>query len=80
MKKSFVSITITYYSTKRIAPDVHYYFDNGVDPCISRWDMTVEEANYRMWELVGMGGKNKYKSNPYNNAISTREVTFWGDL
>lgn len=80
MNKTYVSITITYYSHPRIAPDVHYYFDNGVDPRISRWDMSVEEANRRMWELVGMGSKNEYRSNPYNNAISERHVAFWGQL
>ena len=80
MEKTYVSITITYYSNKRLAPDVHYYFDNGISPRISRWDMSVEEANRRMWELVSMGGKNEYRSNPYNNAISERHVSFWGQL
>ena len=80
MKDTYIRISITYYSTKRIAPDVHYYFSQGDKPAISRWDMSVDEANLRMWKLVALGGENSYTSNRYNNAISTREVTFWGHL
>ena len=71
MDKTYISITITYYSTKRIKPEVHYYRDDGVHP---------REANQLMWELVKLGGENTFKSNMYNNAICERKVTFWGRL
>lgn len=81
MNKTFLSITITYYSNKRIKPDVHYYRDDGVHPRVSTWDkLTVNEANKRMWELVKLGATNTYNANMFNNAISERKVTFWGLL
>lgn len=81
MNKTFLSITITYYSTKRIKPEVHYYRDDGVHPRVSTWDkLTVDEANKLMWELVKLGAKNTYSANQFNNAISERHVAFWGEL
>lgn len=81
MKKTFISITITYYSTRKLTPEVHYFRDDGIHPAVSTWDkLTVAEANQLMWELVKLGGENSYKSNMYNNAISERKVTFWGFL
>lgn len=81
MEKTYLCITITYYSTKRIKPEVHYYRDDGVHPRISTWDkLTVDEANKLMWELVKQGAKNTYTANMFNNAISERRVTFWGQL
>lgn len=81
MNKTFLSITVTYYSNKRIKPDVHYYRDDGVHPRVSTWDkLTVNEANKLMWELVKLGAKNTYNANMFNNAISERKVTFWGLL
>lgn len=81
MNKTFLSITITYYSNKRIKPDVHYYREDGVHPRVSTWDkLTVNEANTLMWELVKLGAKNTYSVNMFNNAISERKVTFWGLL
>lgn len=81
MEKTYLSISITYYNTKRIKPEVHYYRNDGVHPVTSTWDkLTVDEANQLMWELVKLGAKNSYRSNMYNNAISERRVTFWGFL
>jgi hypothetical protein len=81
MNKTYLSITITYYSTKRIKPGVHYYRDDGVHPATSTFDkLTVDEANQLMWELVKLGGKNSYTTNIFNNAISERKVIFWGNL
>lgn len=81
MEKTYLSISITYYSNKRIAPEVHYYRVDGDRPAISTWDkLTVAEANQLMWELVKLGGKNTFKANMFNNAISERRVTFWGFL
>lgn len=81
MNKTYLSISITYYSTKRIKPDIHYYRNDGIHPATSTWDkLTVDEANKLMWEIVKLGGKNTYYSNIYNNAISERRVTFWGVL
>lgn len=81
MEKTYLSITITYYSTKRIAPDVHYYRNDGVHPVTSTWNkLTVTEANRLMWKLVKLGAKNVYVANMFNNAISERRVTFWGYL
>ena len=81
MEKTYLSITITYYSTKRIKPEVHYYRNDGIHPATSTWDkLTVDEANKLMWELVKLGGNNSYKANMFNNAISERQVTFWGVL
>ena len=80
MKKTYLSISITYYNTKRLAPEVHYYRNDGKN-ITSTWDkLTVAEANQLMWELVKLGGENTYKANMFNNAISTRCVTFWGEL
>ena len=81
MEKTYLSMSITYYNTKVLKPEVHYYRDDGVHPAISTWDkLTVAEANQLMWELVKLGAKNTYYSNMYNNAISERKVTFWGFL
>lgn len=81
MEKTYLSITITHYSTKRIAPDIHYYRNDGVHPVTSTWNkLTVAEANRLMWELVKLGAKNVYVANMFNNAISERRVTFWGYL
>jgi hypothetical protein len=33
-----------------------------------------------MWELVKLDGKNTYRTNMFDNAISERRVTFWGKL
>lgn len=82
MGKTFVNINITYYNTLgNLPPEVHYYYNDGVNPATSTWDeLTVDEANRMMWELVKMGGTNTFKSNPYCSAICTREVAFWGFL
>jgi len=79
--KTYLSITITHYSSKRIAPDVHYYRNDGIHPITSTDNkLTVDEANLLMWELVKLGGENSYKANSFNNAISERRVTFYGEL
>lgn len=81
MNKTYISISITYYSTKHLAPEVHYYRNDGIHPVTSTWDkLTVAEANQLMWELVKLGGENTYHANIFNNAISERRVTFWGEL
>ena len=81
MNKTYISISITHYSTKRLSPDVHYYRNDGIHPATSTWDkLTVAEANQLMWELVKLGGENTYHANIFNNAISERRVTFWGEL
>lgn len=81
MNKTYISISITHYSTKHLAPDVHYYRNDGIHPVTSTWDkLTVNEANQLMWELVKLGGENSFHSNRFNNAISERKVTFWGYL
>lgn len=81
MDKTYISITITYYPSKCMKPEVHYYRNDGKTPYTSTFNkLTVEEANVMMWELVSMGGKNTFRSNPYNNAISERHVSFWGKL
>lgn len=81
MNKTYLSISITYYSTRRLAPEVHYFRNDGIHPVVSTWDkLTVAEANQLMWELVKMGGKNTYSSNMFNNAISERRVVFYGQL
>ena len=81
MNKTYLSITITYYSTKAIKPEVHYYRNDGIHPATSTWDkLTVAEANQLMWELVKLGAKNSYNANMFDSAISERKVTFWGVL
>ena len=78
--KTYLSISITYYASKKVSPEVHYYRHDGKS-VTSTWDkLTVNEANRLMWELVKLGGVNHYKANSFNNAISTREVIFWGVL
>lgn len=81
MNKTYISISITYYSTHRIAPDIHYYRNDGIHPATSTWNkLTVSEASRMMWELVKLGGESSYTSNMFDNAISERKVTFWGRL
>ena len=81
MNKTYITISVTYYNTKRLAPEVHYYRDDGIHPATSTWDkLTVAEANQLMWELIKLGAKNSYTANMFNNAISVRRVTFWGEL
>ena len=79
--KTYLSISITYYSNRRIAPDVHYYKDDGVHPVTSTFnELSADEANQLMWKLVKLGAENAYSANMINNAISERRVTFWGEL
>lgn len=83
MKKTYLSIVITYYNSTRsnMKPEVHYFRDDGMHPAISTFNkLSVDEANLLMWELVKLGGENTFRSNLYNNAISERRVTFWGVL
>jgi len=83
MKKTYISISITYYNSTKvnIQPDVRYYRDDSVHPVVSTTNkLTVNEANQLMWELVKLGAENSYISNMFNNAISERRVVFWGFL
>ena len=81
MNQTFLSITITYYGIGCLPPEVHYYRDDGIHPVVStRNKLTVNEANLLMWELVKLGAKNSYAANMFNNAISERHVTFYGEL
>ena len=81
MNQTYISITITYYDSRFMRPEVHYYRSTGLGPAISTWDkLTVDEANKLMWELVKLGGTNRFFSNEYNNKINYREVTFYGIL
>lgn len=81
MNKTYVSISIIYYGTKNIEPDVHYYRNDGVHPITSTFnELPIDEANLLMWKLVKLGGTNTYQTNRYNHAISERTVTFWGEL
>ena len=73
--KTFISITITFYPN--LEPATHYYYNDGITE-IARHDMSVEAAELEMWKLVKRGGTNTFRSNPYNNSISYREVTFLG--
>lgn len=78
--KTYLSISITYYS-HILPPEVYYYRNDGIHPITSTFNkLTVEEANQLMWELVKLGAKNTYRSNPFNSSISERRVTFWGIL
>ena len=81
MEKTYLNISITYFSRKDIAPSVLYYRHKGNDEAIfTENKLTVDEANQLMWELVKLGGKNHYESNMFKNSICTREVSFWGVL
>jgi len=81
MNKTYLSITITHYPKGVLAPDVHYYRNDGVHPAVSTFNkLSVAEANVMMWELVKLGGKNTYKANRFDTAICERRVTFWGTL
>ena len=72
---TFISISITFYPN--MAPVTHYYYDDGTTKIV-RHDMSVKDAELEMWKLVKRGGTNTFYSNPYDNSISDREVTFWG--
>ena len=82
MEKTYISITITHYNSLKanMKPQVHYYRNDGKTSTSTYDDMSVLEANKLMWILMKLGGKNSYVSNWFNNAISTRTVTFWGRL
>jgi hypothetical protein len=81
MNNTYINIRITYYSHKYITPTVCYYrADHKSKPVFTHNKLTVDEANQLMWELVKLGGKNRYSSNPYRAGISTREVSFYGQL
>lgn len=80
MEKTYLCISITTYPTLHLAPDIHYYKDDGKS-VTSAWNkLTVEEATKLMYELVKLGGTYRYRVNPYNRGIHTREVTFCGVL
>ena len=77
----FILISITYFNSPTLGARVHYYRTDFKNQTTSTWDkLTPAEANVMMWELIKLGGKNCYTSNPYDNAISTREVQFYGTL
>lgn len=79
--KTYINITIDYFSSPKIKPVVYYYRNDGVNPLIFTCDkLTATEANIMMWKLVKLGGENNYRTNKYNNAMSTREVSFYGQL
>lgn len=81
MNKTYINITITYYSNSILTPDIHYYRNDGINPPTSTFNkLTIDEANQLMWELVRLGGKNSFRSNPYRASISERQVTFFGQL
>lgn len=81
MNKTYVSISITYYSNHYLKPEVQYYRNDGMHPVVFTIDeLTADEANLLMWKLVKLGGTNTYKANKYNTAICERTVTFWGEL
>ena len=80
MEKTYLSITITEYGTKGIAPDVHYYRSQGQN-VISTWDkLTEDEALDLMVELLDLGAAECYTINRYNSIIHTYQVSFWGIL
>lgn len=81
MNKTYVSISIIYYSASNLEPDVYYYRNDGVHPSTSTFnELSVDEANLLMWKLVKLGGTNTYQANRYDNTISERTATFWGEL
>lgn len=81
MKETYVSVTITHFSNHNMKPEVQYYQDDGTHPVIFTIDkLAVNEANLLMWKLIKLGGTNTYRANMFNNAISERNVTFWGEL
>ena len=57
MNKTFIDVTITYYSHHYIKPEVHYYYSDGVTTPVSSYDMDVHTANKLMWELVREAAK-----------------------
>lgn len=80
MKKTYIHISVTNYSHHMVEPSVHYYFSDGEHPATSRHDLSPACAKNMMWKLIKLGGESSYHSNPFNPAISVREVTFWGQL
>lgn len=81
MGKTYINITISYWSNHALKPTVYYYrSQDGQEPYFTIDKLTVDEANRLMWELVKLGGKNAYESNPFKNSLSERRVTFYGRL
>lgn len=80
MKHIYESISITHF-TKSKTTHVHYYKHVDGEEAVSTFDeLSPADANRLMWELVKKGGKNQYDLNPYRNTISTRHVTYIGEL
>ena len=76
--KTYISIIITYYSSQK--SDVYYHrHRSGEADTFTHNKLTPIEANRLMWELVKLGGKNHYRSNIFDNAISSREVYYYGN-
>lgn len=76
MKHTCIVISITYFGGSYMKPMVHYYRRCGAVEESTFDELTVDEANRKMWELVKLGGKNIYESNWFNNSISTRQVIY----
>ena len=77
---TYICINITYY---RNGSTSTYFYRHELDTpeAETRFDeLSANEANKLMWELIKLGGKNEYYSNMFNNAISYRRVTYYGEL
>lgn len=77
--KTYISVTVIYY--RHMKPETHCYRHTDGQEASSIWnEMSVQEANLLMWKLIKLGGKNEYSANIFDNAISERRVTYWGEM
>lgn len=76
MKHIYMSIVITRYSYKGLAPDCTL-FQKVDDEEMTYTKLDYDTARRMMWELVLAGGDREVSVNPYKSCISTTQVTFW---
>lgn len=76
MKHIYMSIVITRYSYKGLAPDCTL-FQKVDEEEMTYTKLDYDTARRMMWELVLAGGEREVSVNPYKPCISTTQVTFW---
>lgn len=76
MKHIYMSVVITRYSYKGLAPDCDL-FQKVDDEEMTHTKLDYDTARRMMWELVLAGGEREVSVNHLKPCISTTQVTFW---
>ena len=76
-KFTHIHLSITTFSNGR--HHVYLFEDvNGKRNVTNLWSQDdITPYLHKMWELVRLGGKYTFETNPYLNTLVTREVTLW---